>query len=132
MLALGFSFVVYGQQAKSKYRKSNQRLIKPYTPPGFPHWEPLLPRRDIVIMLGEEIEVGGYLSEQMWSGLEIIGYCKAKKSDIRKGIYSIKLKPKQTITYEVMMISSWSGSKLRFGRIVYVAKNAEEKMVLQE
>ncbi len=30
------------------------------------------------------------------------------------------------------MISSWSGSKLRFGRIVYVAKNAEEKKQLEE
>ncbi len=84
MLALGFSFEVYGQQAKSKYRKSNQRLIKPYTPPGFPHWEPLLPRRDIVIMLGEEIEVGGYLSEQMWSVLRLLVIAKLRNQTLEK------------------------------------------------
>ena len=91
-----------------------QKRWKDFCPPGFSFNDPLLPRRDTVIMRGEEIEVGGYLKEGWIKDFEIVGYGKAKKSDIRKGIYSIKLKPKQTITYEVMnFFLEWFETPLR-------------------
>ena len=118
-----------------------QKRWKDFCPPGFSFNDPLLPRRDTVIMRGEEIEVGGYLSEEETKQFEIIGYGKAKKSDYKKkfdrkkGVfdnkYSIKLKPKQTTTYEFKWIE-WNGGEGHSGRIVYVAKTAEEKKQLEE
>ena len=129
LLAVGLSSEVYGQQVREV--KSYQRTSKKFTPPGFLDWDPLLPRRDTVIMRGEEIEVGGYLSEEETKQFEIIGYGKAKKSDYKKSSYRIKLKPKQTTTYEFKWIER-DGIKKRSGRIVYVAKTAEEKQQLEE
>ena len=130
---------VYGQQAWEG--KSYQYRLKKYTPNGFDDLDPLLPRRDTVIMRGEEIEVGGYLNEKVLNQFEIIGYGKAKKADYKKkfdyekGIfdnkYSIKLKPQQTTTYEFRWVS-FHGIEMLEGRIVYVAKNAEEKKILEE
>ena len=136
LMVVGLSFEVYGKQIRSG--KPSQRRFKMFVPPGFRDWDPLLPRRDTVIMRGEEIEVGGYLSEEETKQFEIIGYGKAKKSDYKKGSkngsynkYSIKLKPKQTTTYEFKWIR-WTGSRDHSGRIVYVAKTAEEKKQLEE
>ena len=121
---------VYGQQAWEG--KSYQYRLKKYTPNGFDDLDPLLPRRDTVIMRGEEIEVGGYLNEKVLNQFEIIGYGKAKKSDYKKGYYSIKLKPKQTTTYEFKWFWSYRPGDHRSGRIVYVAKTAEEKKQMEE
>ena len=129
LLAAGFSSEVYGQQVKTE--KSDQRMEKRLMPKGFQDWDPLLPRRDTVIMRGEEVEVGGYLSEGGTKNFEIIGYGKAKKSDYKKGYYSIKLKPKQTTSYEFRW-NRWDGSANPSRRIVYVAKTAEEKKRLEE
>ena len=130
LLAAGFSSEVYGQQVKTE--KSDQRMEKRLMPKGFQDWDPLLPRRDTVIMRGEEVEVGGYLSEGGTKNFEIIGYGKAKKSDYKKGYYSIKLKPKQTTTYEFRWIRNSRSDVMHSGRIVYVAKTAEEKKQLEE
>ena len=137
LLAAGLSSEVYGQQVRKG--KSYHRTVQIWYPRGYGSHE--LPRRDTVIMRGEEIEVGGYLSEEETKQFEIIGYGKAKKSDYKKkfdrkkGIfdnkYSIKLKPKQTTTYEFKWIR-WDGSQRRSGRIVYVAKTAEEKKQMEE
>ena len=137
LLAVGLSSEVYGQQVWEG--KSYQRTVQLWYPRGFASHE--LPRRDTVIMRGEEIEVGGYLSEEENKDFEIIGYGKAKKSDYKKkfdykkGIfdnkYSIKLKPQQTTTYEFRWVSFY-GIEMLEGRIVYVAKNAEEKKILEE
>ena len=136
LLAVGLSSTVYGQVREGK---SYQRTVQIWYPRGFVSHE--LPRRDTVIMLGEEIEVGGYLSVEETKQFEIIGYGKAKKSDYKKkfdrkkGIfdnkYSIKLKPKRTTTYEFKWIQ-WDGSQIGSGRIVYVAKTAEEKKQMEE
>ena len=116
---------VYGQSAKN-----NQSPAKPF---GFVWHNPFLPNRDTVIMRGEEIEVGGYLSEKAIKEFEIIGYGKSNKSDLKKGFYVIKLKPKRTTTYEFKAVNPQFGSTPRlFGRIVYVAKTAEEKKELEE
>ena len=137
LLAVGSSSAVYGQQVREG--KSYQRTVQLWFPRGFVSHE--LPRRDTVIMLGEEIEVGGYLSVEETKQFEIIGYGKAKKADYKKkfdykkGIfdnkYSIKLKPKQTTTYEFRWVR-FHGGEMRSGRIVYVAKTAEEKKILEE
>ena len=129
LMVVGLSFEVYGKQIRSG--KPSQRRVKCFVPPGFRNSDPLLPRRDTVIMRGEEIEVGGYLSEEETKQFEIIGYGKAKKSDYKKGSYNIKLKPKQTTTYEFKWLD-FDGYKERSGRIVYVAKTAEEKKQLEE
>ena len=134
LLAICLSSEVYGQQTRP--RRPNQRTMQAWYPRGFIH--PVLPRRDTVIMRGEEIEVGGYISKEETKQFEIIGYGKAKKSDYKKGSkngsynkYSIKLKPKQTTTYEFKWLD-FDGYKERSGRIVYVAKTAEEKKMLEE
>ena len=137
LLAICLSSEVYGQQTRP--RRPNQRTVQAWYPRGFIH--PVLPRRDTVIMRGEEIEVGGYISKEETKQFEIIGYGKAKKSDYKKkfdykkGIfdnkYSIKLKPKRTTTYEFKWIQ-WDGSQIGSGRIVYVAKTAEEKKQMEE
>ncbi len=137
LVAVGLSSEVYGQQTRP--RRPNQRTVQAWYPRGFIH--PVLPRRDTVIMRGEEIEVGGYISKEETKQFEIIGYGKAKKADYKKkfdykkGIfdnkYSIKLKPKQTTTYEFRWIR-FHGGEIRSGRIVYVAKTAEEKKILEE
>ena len=129
LIAVGLSSEVYGQETKSRPGSINIAFV----PPGFSFLEPLLPRRDTVIMRGEEIEVGGYLSEKAIKEFEIIGYGKSNKSDLKKGFYVIKLKPKRTTTYEFKAVNSQFGSKPRlFGRIVYVAKTVEEKKELEE
>ena len=130
LVAIGFSTEVYGQQVKTE--KSDQRMEKRLMPKGFQDWDPLLPRRDTVIMRGEEIEVGGYLNEKVLTKFEITGYGKAKKSDYKKGYYKIKLKPKQTTTYEFRWWWSYRPGDHRSGRIVYVANTAEEKKMLEE
>ena len=139
LLAVCLSSEAYGKQIRSG--KPSQRRVKCFVPPGFRNSDPLLPRRDTVIMRGEEIEVGGYLSEEETKQFEIIGYGKAKKADYKKkfdhkkGIfdnkYSIKLKPQQTTTYEFRWVSFY-GIEMLEGRIVYVAKNAEEKKIMEE
>ena len=136
LLAAGLSSEVYGQQVRKG--KSYQRTVQLWYPRGVTSHE--LPRRDTVIMRGEEIEVGGYLSEEETKQFEIIGYGKAKKSDYKKkfdrkkGIfdnkYSIKLKPKQTTTYEFKWVEPYG--VMNIGRNVYVAKTAEEKKQLEE
>ena len=139
LVVVGLSSEVYGQQAEKV--KSIKRTYTKFTPKGFHDVDPLLPRRDTVIMLGDEIEVGGYLSEEEVKQFEIIGYGKAKKSDYKKKFdhkkglfdnkYSIKLKPKKTTTYEFKWIEH-NGSEAHGGRKVYVAKTAEEKKQLEE
>ena len=126
LVVVGLSSEVYGQ-----------KRWKDFCPPGFSFNDPLLPRRDTVIMRGEEIEVGGYLKEGWIEDFEIVGYGKAKKSDYKKGSkegsynkYSIKLKPKQTTTYEFRWVDDYG--VMHRGRIVYVAKTAEEKKQLEE
>ena len=83
-------------------------------------------------MRGEKIEVGAYLGKGVIESIEVIGYGKSTKSDLNKGIYTIKLKPKQTTTYEYKYFSGVTGSKRQQGRIVYVAKTVEEKKMLEE
>ena len=130
LLAVGLSSAVYGQQAWEG--KSYQYRLKKYTPKGYDDLDPLMPMRDTVIMRGEEIEVGGYLNEKVLTKFEITGYGKAKKSDYKKGYYKIKLKPKQTTTYEFRWWWSYRPGDHRSGRIVYVANTAEEKKMLEE
>ena len=130
---LCLSTEVYGQ-------KSDTKKFERFTPWGVYAHDPFLPRRDTVIMLGEEIEVGGFLSELVVKEIEIIGYGKSKKSDLKKidgavykrGAYIIKLKPKNTTTYEFKWVDLRSGDSQMSGRIVYVAKTAEEKKQLEE
>ena len=73
-----FSSEVCGQ---SKVIKSYQRTVQSWYPRWFRDF--LLPRRDTVIIRGDEIEVGGYLSEEETKDFEIISYGKAKKSDYK-------------------------------------------------
>ena len=141
VMAVGFSSAVYGQEHKKdssekkipnfRIIRSETRTIKSFTPPGVPSSDPFLPARDTVIMRGEEIEVGAFFSEQVIKEVEIIGFGKSKKSDFEKGSYIIKLKPKQTITYEFKWNEVGWGER-RSGRIVYVAKTEEEKKQLEE
>ena len=116
LVVVGLSSEVYGQKPRK-------------FPKGY-EFEPVLPTRDTVIMRGEEILVGGFLCEVNTKEFEIIGYGIAKKSDYKKGYYFIKLKPKQTTTYEFKW-SNWDGTH-HYGRNVYVAKTAEEKKQLEE
>ena len=108
----------------------------------YPRWfssgSPMLPRRDTVILLGDEIEVGGYISEEETKDFEIIGYAKAQKSDYKKvtkrgsyNKYSIKLKPQQSTTYEFRWID-WKGDEVIWGRKVYVAKTEERRKRMQK
>jgi hypothetical protein len=87
----------------------------------------IIPLRDTVIMQGEEIEIGAWLSKS-WDFVifEIVGFGKSKKKDYEKGIYLKKLKPNKTTTYEMI---SYSQDNIKYGhkRTVYVAKNEEEK-----
>ena len=141
VMAVGFSSAVYGQEHKkdsSEKKNPNFRIIssktrtfKSFTPPGVSPLEPVWPMRDTVIMRGEEIEVGGFLSEQEVIEFEIIGFGKSKKSDLEKGSYIMKLKPKQTITYEFKW-KDVDGNLYPSGRIVYVAKTEEEKKQLDK
>ena len=116
LVVVGLSSEVYGQKPRK-------------FPKGY-EIDPVLPTRDTVIMRGEEILVGGFLCEVNTKEFEIIGYGIAKKSDYKKGYYFIKLKPKQTTTYEFR----WFGfnREQHSGRIVYVAKTAEEKKQMEE
>ena len=127
LMIVGLSPEVYGQKVNRSKSYPTQKAYYPY---GYEPSHPLLPQRDTVIIRGEEIEVGSYLSTQWHKSFEIIGYGKAKKSDIRKGIYKIKLKPKQTTTYEFKWVEPYG--VMNIGRIVYVAKTAEEKKQLEE
>ena len=128
LMVVSLSSEVYGQKVNRSKSYPTQKAYYPY---GYEPSHPLLPQRDTVIIRGEEIEVGSYLSTQWQKSFEIIGYGKAKKSDIRKGFYKIKLKPKQTTTYEFYYVEV-NGFKARKGRIVYVSKTAEEKKQLEE
>ena len=141
LMAVGLSSGVYGQGINIKKLKSKTKhgLIEPFTPPGVSENSPFLPRRDTVIMIGEEIEVGAYLCEVSCKRVEIVGYGNSKKSHLKKvdgfeykkGTYFIKVKPKQTTTYEFIWTDD-VGWQLRHGRIVYVAKTAEEKKQMEE
>ena len=116
LVVVGLSSEVYGQKPRK-------------FPKGY-EIDPVLPTRDTVIMRGEEILVGGFLCEVNTKEFEIIGYGIAKKSDYKKGYYFIKLKPKQTTTYEFKWVEP-IGVMYR-GRNVYVAKTAEEKKQMEE
>ena len=116
LVVVGLSSEVYGQKPRK-------------FPKGY-EFEPVLPTRDTVIMRGEEILVGGFLCEVNTKEFEIIGYGIAKKSDYKKGYYFIKLKPKQTTTYEFKWVEPYG--VMNIGRNVYVAKTAEEKKQLEE
>ncbi len=140
LMAVGLLSEVYGQgRINVKNFKSLPRTLEDFTPPGISEDSPFLPRRDTVIMIGEEIEVGAYLCEVSCKRVEIVGYGNSKKSHLKKvdgfkykkGTYFIKVKPKQTTTYEFIWTDD-VGWKLRDGRIVYVAKNAEEKKQMEE
>ena len=64
LMAVGLLSEVYGQgRINVKNFKSLPRTIEDFTPPGISEDSPFLPRRDTVIMIGEEIEVGAYLCE---------------------------------------------------------------------
>ena len=138
LLAVGLSPEVYGQKVNRSKSYPTQKAYYPY---GYEPSHPLLPQRDTVIIRGEEIEVGSYLSTQWHKSFEIIGYGKAKKSDYKKkfdrkkGIfdnkYSIKLKPKHTTTYEFRWID-WRGYEEIWGRKVYVAKTEEGRKRMQK
>ena len=140
LLAVGLSSEVYGQgKINTEKLKSLPRTLEDFTPPGISEDSPFLPMRDTVIMLGEEIEVGAYLCEVSCKRVEIVGYGKSKKSHLKKvdgyeykkGTYFIKVKPNRTTTYEFIWTDD-VGWELRDGRIVYVAKTAEEKKQLEE
>ena len=121
LMAVALSSGVYGQE------QTKRVLPKGIRGP----WDLLLPKRDTVIMRGEEIEVGAYLlKEKFLEEVEIVGFGKSKKSDFEKGYYAIKQKPKQTITYEF----NWKPNKWGITdiRTVYVAKTEEEKKKLEE
>ena len=135
MFVSAFSSEVCGQ---SKVIKSYQRTEQSWYPRWFSSF--LLPRRDTVIIRGDEIEVGGYLSEEETKDFEIIGYGKAKKSDYKKfdhkkGIYdnkySIKLKPQRNTVYEFRWIDG-EGHETIWGRKVYVAENEQARKIMQK
>ena len=87
----------------------------------------IIPLRDTVIIRGEEIEIGAWLSENWdYKSVEIVGFGKSKEKDYKKGIYLKKLKPQQTTTYELISCDQ-RGVKHKMKRTVYVAKNEEEK-----
>ena len=88
--------------------------------------EAIIPSHDTVIMRGEEIEIGGWLFSKHIPAIEIDGFGKSKKKDLKKGIYVIKQKPKQTTTYKIFSYDL-DGTNLICTRTVYVAKNEEEK-----
>ena len=130
LMIVGLSSGVYGQKpGEVKVGKVTHRIFN-WPHRGIPSSDPVVPLRDTVIMRGEEIEVGSYLGEDVIKEIEIIGFGKSKKSDLEKGYYAIKLKPKQTTTYEFKWTEE--GSPRRSGRIVYVAKTKEEKKQLQK
>jgi hypothetical protein len=99
-------------------------------------FDPLIPIRDTVIMRGEEIYIGAYLFDnscQKIRAVEVDGYGKSKKSDVEKGYFAVKLKPKQTTTYVIRYDSSirditpMAGKLIPYKRTVYVAKTEAEK-----
>ena len=64
-MVVGLSSEVYGQGININKLKSKTKhgFIEPFTPSGVSENSPFLSRRDTVIMIGEEIEVGAYLCE---------------------------------------------------------------------
>ena len=99
-------------------------------------FDPIIPIRDTVIMRGEEIYIGAYLfnnKHETIKEIEVVGFGKSKKSDVEKGYFTVKLKPKQTTTYEIRYISSrhdftpLAGKQIPNKRTVYVAKTEAEK-----
>ena len=136
LLAVGMSS--YGQDNNKKNRINLYEGLRVklggFVPQGFNPTDPFLPRRDTVIVRGEEIEVGAYLSERVIKDVEVVGFGKSQKSDLEKGSYIIKLKPKRTTTYEFKWTDNFGGRsrKVTSGRIVYVAKTAKEKKQLEE
>ena len=99
-------------------------------------FDPLIPIRDTVIMRGEEIYIGAYLFDNNYQKIrevEVDGYGKSKKSDVEKGYFAVKLKPKQTTTYVIRYDSSsrditpMAGKLIPYKRTVYVAKTEAEK-----
>ena len=88
--------------------------------------EAIIPSYDTVIMRGEEIELGSWLSPKHIPAIEIDGFGKSKKKDLKKGIYVIKQKPKKTTTYKFFSYEI-DGTRDVLKRTVYVAKNEEEK-----
>lgn len=65
LLAAGLSSEVFGQKVWEG--KSYQRTVKKFSPSDFDDWFPLLPKRDTVIIRGEEIEVVYILLIGIWN-----------------------------------------------------------------
>jgi hypothetical protein len=105
--------------------------LAPFTPKGVNMWDPFIPIRDTVIVVGESIEVGGYLSEAMIKEIEIVGFGRSKKSDLKKGFYFTTQKPKKTITYEFKWFNIVHEKEMISRRAVYVVQNEEEKKTLE-
>ena len=122
LLLLGTFAGVYGQE---KTKRTMPKRVRS-------HEQLLLPPRDTVIMRGEEIEVGSYLHEKWQVSVEVVDFGKSKKSDLEKGFYVIKQKPRQTITYRLVIQHLNDDSRYRIDRTVYVAKNEEEKKQLEQ
>ena len=122
LLLLGISAGVHGQE---NTKRTRPKVISYYT-------DLLLPIRDTVIICGEEIEVGSYFHKNWQVSVEVIGFGKSKESDLEKGFYIIKQKPKQNITYQLAIQCLNDKAKLVFHRTVYVAKNEEEKKQIEQ
>ena len=120
LMAVGVSLGVYGQEQSKRVSK---KLKGP--------WDLLIPAHDTVIMQGEEIKIGAYLKEKVMPEIEILGFGKSKKSDIEKGYYVIKQKPKKTTTYELVWYYAAKGFRNISPITVYVAKSEEERKQME-
>ena len=123
LLLLGTSVGVYGQKRTMPDPRKGPHSHRPENL--------IIPIQDSVILHGEEIEVGAFLSKK-WDalGVEVSGLGKSQESDFKKGFYVIKQKPKQTITYKFVIQES--EIRVVYYRTVYVAKNEEEKKQLEK
>ena len=130
LLLLGVSVSGFCQDKVKRTRPDGMQIFQGYHT-NFKE-NVIIPLRDTVIMQGEEIEIGAWLSKS-WDFVifEIVGFGKSKKKDYEKGIYLKKLKPNKTTTYEMI---SYSQDNIKYGhkRTVYVAKNEEERRAALE
>ena len=125
LLLLGVSVSGFCQDKVKRTRPDGMQIFQGYHT-NFKE-NVIIPLRDTVIIRGEEIEIGAWLSENWdYKSVEIVGFGKSKEKDYKKGIYLKKLKPQQTTTYELISCDQ-RGVKHKMKRTVYVAKNEEEK-----
>ena len=125
LLLLGVSVSGFCQDKVKRTRPNGMQIFQGY---HIDYRENvIIPFRDTVIMQGDEIEVGAWLSESWdYKSFDIVGFGKSKKKDYEKGIFLKKMKPNKTTTY-VLISYGQDNIKFRHKRTIYVAKNEAEK-----